>query len=80
MRLSQVEYGHGPESKAILAQIEADVGHVDGIDRTLLYRPELFGEHQTAATEAIVRGPSDWSVGERELLATFVSAQNQCPF
>jgi AhpD family alkylhydroperoxidase len=24
--------------------------------------------------------PSEWSVGERELFAAFVSAQNQCPF
>ena len=29
---------------------------------------------------AALRGPSDWSEGERELFAAFVSALNQCPF
>jgi len=28
----------------------------------------------------VMRGPSDWSVGERELFAAFVSSLNQCPF
>jgi len=27
-----------------------------------------------------MRGPSDWSAGERELFAAFVSSLNQCPF
>jgi AhpD family alkylhydroperoxidase len=27
-----------------------------------------------------MRGPSDWSVGERELFAAFVSNLNQCRF
>jgi len=27
-----------------------------------------------------MRGESEWSVGERELFAAFVSCQNQCPF
>jgi hypothetical protein len=27
-----------------------------------------------------MRGPSDWSDGERELFAGFVSHLNQCPF
>ena len=48
--------------------------------RTLVYRSELFGRPFSAALQRVMRGPSDWSVGERELFAAFVSAQNQCPF
>jgi len=28
----------------------------------------------------VMRGPSPWSVGERELFAAFVSRLNQCVF
>jgi hypothetical protein len=48
--------------------------------RTMRYRSELFGRPFSAALQRIMRGRSDWSVGERELFAAFVSCQNQCPF
>jgi hypothetical protein len=48
--------------------------------RTMRYRSELFGRPFSTALQRIMRGPSDWPVGERELFAAFVSAQNQCPF
>ena len=48
--------------------------------RTMRYRSELFGRPFSAALQQIMRGPSNWTVGERELFAAFVSAQNQCPF
>jgi hypothetical protein len=48
--------------------------------RTMRYRSDLFGRPFSAALQQIMRGPSDWSPGERELFAAFVSAQNQCPF
>ena len=48
--------------------------------RTIGYRPELFGEPFSDALQDVMRGPSEWSAGERELFAAFVSAQNQCPF
>ena len=48
--------------------------------RTMRYRSGLFGQPFSAALQQIMRGPSDWPVGERELFAAFVSAQNQCPF
>ncbi len=48
--------------------------------RTMRYRSELFGQPFSAALQRIMRGPSDWPVGERELFAAFVSAQNQCVF
>ena len=31
-------------------------------------------------TQAVMRGPSEWSIGERELFAAFVSRLNQCDF
>ena len=51
-----------------------------GVLKTLHYRPELFGRPFSAALEVALRGPSDWSDGERELFAAFVSALNQCVF
>ncbi len=51
-----------------------------GVLRTLHYRPESFGRPFSDALDAAMRGPSDWSAGERELFAAFVSSLNQCPF
>jgi len=48
--------------------------------RTMRYRSELFGRPFSALLQHVMRGPSEWSPGERELFAAFVSAQNQCPF
>jgi hypothetical protein len=48
--------------------------------KTLHYRPELFGEPFSEALDVVMRGPSDWSAGERELFAAFTSLLNQCPF
>jgi uncharacterized peroxidase-related enzyme len=43
-------------------------------------RPDLFGVPFTAFATGGLRGPSRWTVGERELLATLVAQANQCPF
>ena len=48
--------------------------------RVLTYRPNLFGDPFSLCLENVMRGPSNWSVGERELFAAFVSRTNQCPF
>jgi uncharacterized peroxidase-related enzyme len=48
--------------------------------RVLSYRPEMFGTPFSICLEDVMRGPSEWSVGERELFAAFVSRKNQCPF
>jgi hypothetical protein len=48
--------------------------------KTLLYRPELFGRPFSEALDGVMRGPSDWSAGERELFAGYTSLLNQCPF
>lgn len=48
--------------------------------RTIVYRSDLFGRPFSDSLQALMRGPSEWIVGERELFGAFVSAQNQCPF
>lgn len=53
---------------------------VSDIRRILSYRPELFGQPFSVFLEAAIRGPSDWSIGERELFAAFVSSTNQCTY
>ena len=51
-----------------------------GVVKTLLYRPELFGQPFSEALEDAMRGDSEWSPGERELFAAFTSLLNQCHF
>ena len=80
IRLPCVEQGHEPAMRAKLEATREQVGHLDGVDLILAYRPEIFGATFRTATQTIMRGESEWTPGERELIATFVSAQNQCPF
>jgi hypothetical protein len=81
MRLDVVDHGHSPDEAALLAEIRERSGREPlGVVKTLLYRPELFGFPFSEALDHTMRGPSDWSAGERELFAGFTSLLNQCPF
>jgi len=44
------------------------------------YRPEFFGEAFLAHVQRTLRGDSWWTVGERELMAAWVSQTNGCRF
>ncbi|PZR99033.1 MAG: hypothetical protein DLM70_16145 [Chloroflexi bacterium] len=48
--------------------------------KTLNYRKNLFGRPFSHALQDVMRGPSHWSVGDRELMAAFVSRQNKCAY
>jgi hypothetical protein len=81
MRLTCVESAHDADEAIVLERIRAERGtEPPDVLKTLHYRPELFGRPFSEALELAMRGPSDWSAGERELFAAFVSALNQCPF
>ena len=81
IRLSVVDHGHTPEQAAFLRQVRERSGAEPlGVVKTLLYRPELFGTPFSEELDVVMRGPSDWSAGERELFAGFTSLLNQCPF
>ena len=81
MRLKKVEQGQGISQKLTLTMIRMMTGEpASDVIRTMIYRPELFGKPYSACVQEAMRGPSEWSVGERELFAAFVSEKNQCLF
>lgn len=81
MRLPAVDRGHGPLAKLkLLAMRLASGDEPPDVVKTLSYRRELFGRAFDAITQAVLRGPSPWSIGERELFAAFTSRLNQCVF
>jgi hypothetical protein len=81
MRLAVVDHGHAPAEADLLAAIRKRSGREPlGVIKTLLYRPELFGRPFSEELDRVMRGPSEWSAGERELFAAFTSLLNQCPF
>jgi hypothetical protein len=81
MRLSNVERGDRISARLFYRVIQAVSGfRAPDVMRTLRYRRQQFGGPHSAHTHAVMRGPSEWSVGERELFAAFVSRRNQCDF
>lgn len=81
MRLKKVKNGHRLVPKLMMAGFRLIFGSkAPDIVRTLLYRPDFFGKPYSQRLQAVMRGPSEWSVGERELFASFTSRLNQCPF
>lgn len=81
MRLQNVHRGDSWRSRALYALIRAVSGfRAPGVVRTLRYRRAFFGGPHSQHTQAVMRGPSTWTIGERELFAAFVSHLNQCRF
>jgi hypothetical protein len=80
MRLRVLERGHRPLVRLQLRVIRAVVGDVPGPTLLCSYRRGLFGGPFAAYTQRVMRGPSSWSVGERELFAAFVSRCNRCAY
>lgn len=81
MRLARVERGDSIGSRLLFGLIRLLSGsRAPDVVRTIRYRRAFFGAAHTEHTQAVLRGPSAWSVGERELFAAFVSRLNQCLF
>jgi uncharacterized peroxidase-related enzyme len=81
MRLAILDHGHALPKKMILALIrlftrEAPVDML----KLMFYRPEFFANAAGPLHHSVLRGPSQWTIGEREFMATFVSEKNQCRF
>jgi uncharacterized peroxidase-related enzyme len=79
MRLRILDHGHRWHTKAIMALIRVFSGHpvVDAV-KLAFYRPDFY--RGGPLTHEAMRGHSDWSIGDRELMAAYVSKANECPF
>jgi uncharacterized peroxidase-related enzyme len=81
MRLRILDNGHGLATKALFAVIAA-VSRKPVLDiiKLMKYRPDFFGNPMARVTHEAMRGPSTWSVGDRELMAAIVAQTNNCAF
>src|ERR1700679_2917875 len=81
MRLRILDSGHGFGTKALFALIRV-VSRQPVLDviKLVKYRSDFYGGPMSAVTQEAMRGPSAWSVGDRELMAAFVARSNNCEF
>jgi len=81
MRLRKVGHGHALRERVTMWMMRVMLrARVPDVVRTLMYRPRFFGRGMLPLVQQVMRGPSAWSPGERELMAAFVSRLNHCPF
>jgi uncharacterized peroxidase-related enzyme len=79
MRLTILDNGHGFRMKLLFALMRA-VSRLPVPDAVKLnrYRPDFYGMPMRVLTQEAMRGPSAWSVGDRELMGASVSQVNRC--
>jgi hypothetical protein len=81
MRLPSVERPQNLRQRLLHVIIRlTSKARVPDVVRTILFRPRLFGNPYSELVQAGLRGPSPWSVGERELIAAFTADRNRCRF
>lgn len=81
MRLEILDHGYRPGTKLLFAIIKLVTGHpVPDAARLVFYRPDFYGARAKEFTHEAMRGPSAWSVADRELMAAYVSAVNGSAF
>ena len=81
MRLAILDNGHRIGTKVLFAFIRAVSRQpLPDVLKVMKYRGDFFGALMQRVTHEAMRGPSAWSVGDRELMAAFVSKINACEF
>ncbi|HEY5926947.1 MAG TPA: hypothetical protein VIV11_34910 [Kofleriaceae bacterium] len=81
MRLEILNSGHAFKMKALFTVMRLlSRQRVPDVIKTLTYRPDFFGNPLNECFQETMRGKSEWSVGDRELMAAFVSKVNECEF
>src|SRR5215207_8604608 len=80
MRLPTYEWGIRRTQRAFVRLTRALGAELDDVGRASLRRPDFFGKPFLGTGHLLLRGPSAWSVGERELFAAVVSRANSCQF
>jgi uncharacterized peroxidase-related enzyme len=81
MRLDVLNRGYGPSTRLLFALIRLFSRHpVPDAAKLVFYRPDFYGARAKEFNHEAMRGPSAWSVGDRELMAAYVSQVNESAF
>ena len=80
MRLKRVDRGSGLLQRVQYAVIRRFVGHVPGSVSATSYRRNFFGKHFARCVQEALRAQGEWTVGELEMFAAFVSRLNRCRY
>lgn len=81
MRLDVLNNGYRPATKLLFAVIRLFSRHpVPDAAKLVFYRPDFYGNNAKEFTHQAMRGPSEWSVGDRELMAAYISRINRNSF
>jgi uncharacterized peroxidase-related enzyme len=81
MRLEILNSGYRPGTKLLFAVIRLFSGQpLPDAAKLVFYRPDFYGTLAKKFTHEAMRGPSGWSVGDRELMAAYVSKVNDSAF
>jgi uncharacterized peroxidase-related enzyme len=81
MRLDVLNHGYRPGTKLLFAVIRLlSRQPVPDAARLVFYRPDFYGSRAKEFTHEAMRGPSAWSVADRELMAAYVSKVNDSAF
>ena len=81
MRLEILNSGYRPATKLLFAVIRLFSGQpLPDAAKLVFYRPDFYGTQAKTFTHEAMRGPSAWSVGDRELMAAYVSKANGSAF
>jgi uncharacterized peroxidase-related enzyme len=79
MRLEVLDKGHSFGTRVLFSIIRmASRQPVLDVIKLVKYRPDFYGGPMQKVTHEAMRGPSEWSVGDRELMAAVVSQTNDC--
>jgi uncharacterized peroxidase-related enzyme len=79
MRLAILDSGHRFGTKVLFAIIRV-MSRLPVPDAVKLnrYRPDFYGMPMRVLTQKVMRSPSAWSIGDRELMGACVSQMNEC--
>ncbi len=81
MRLREIEQGDRVSSRILFKLISLMSGtRFPDAARVAFYHRTFAGPVLNGWTQQVMRGPSEWSIGERELMAAMVAQFNSCPF
>jgi uncharacterized peroxidase-related enzyme len=79
MRLAILDSGHSLGTKALFVLIRAASRQpVLDVVKLVKYRASFYGAPMQKVTQEAMRGPSAWSLADRELVAAVVAKTNEC--